>query len=77
MNRSLPSRRHSAHVGRKVVVWYRWHPYFERSVQCEGFEARANGRVARIVVRPGEVIAVAAWMLDRDCAWRSTWATLG
>ena len=47
-------------------MWYRWHPYFERSVQCEGFEARANGRVARIVVRPGEVIAVAAWMLDRD-----------
>lgn len=60
-----PSRRHSAHVGQDVVIWYRWHPYFGRTVQCEYMEDRATGRAAHIVVRPGEVIVVPAWMLDR------------
>ena len=62
----LASRRHSAHVGHDVVVWYRWHPYFGRTVRCEYTEERATGSVAHIVVRPGEVIVVPAWMLDRE-----------
>lgn len=35
-------------------------------MRCEYTEDRANGRVAHIVVSPGEVIVVPAWMLNRE-----------
>lgn len=60
-----PSRVHSAHVGQMVEFHYRWHPFYGGCFRHEGREDRASGAIVRVEVRPGEVIQVAEWMLDR------------
>lgn len=42
-----------------------WHPLYGGCFRHEGREDRANGAIVRIEVRPGEVIQIAEWMLDR------------
>ena len=59
-----PTPRHSAHIGREVVVHYRWHPHFGRTVRRFYSEQRASGEVVHIELAPGVVTVVAAWMLD-------------
>ena len=64
-----PSQVHSAHVGQMVEFHYRWHPYYGRRFRHEGREDRASGAIVRVEVKPGEIIQVAEWMLDRaSCA---------
>ena len=48
-----------------VEFHYRWHPFYGGCFRHEGREDRASGAIVRIEVRPGEVIQVAEWMLDR------------
>lgn len=48
-----------------VEFHYRWHPYYGGRFQHEGREDRANGAIIRVEIRPGEIIQVAEWMLDR------------
>ena len=60
-----PSQVHSAHVGQMVEFHYRWHPYYGGRFRHEGREDRANGAIIRAEIRPGEIIQVAEWMLDR------------
>lgn len=60
-----PSQGHSAHVGQMVEFHYRWHPYYGGRFRHEGREDRANGAIIRVEIRPGEIIQVAEWMLDR------------
>ena len=57
-------RGHSAHVGRDVVVHYRWHPLHGRHVRCYYSERRADRDVVHVEALPGVVTVVAAWMLD-------------
>src|SRR3546814_14360057 len=61
----VPSQGHSAHVGQMVEFHYRWHPYYGGRFRHEGREDRANGAIIRVENRPGEIIPVAEWMLDR------------
>src|SRR3546814_3790412 len=61
----VPSQGHSAHVGQMVEFHYRWHPYYGGRFRHEGREDRANGAIIRVEIRPGEIIQVAEWMLDR------------
>lgn len=60
-----PSQVHSTHVRQMVEFHYRWHPYFGRHFRHEGREDRASGAIVRVAVKPGEIIQVAEWMLDR------------
>jgi hypothetical protein len=55
---------HSAHVGRDVVIYYRWHPLYGRHARCSWIERRASGEIAHIELAPGVVTRVAAWKLD-------------
>ena len=48
-----------------VEFHYRWHPYYGGRFRHEGREDRANGAIIRVEIRPGEIIQVAEWMLDR------------
>src|SRR3546814_7303445 len=48
-----------------VEFHYRWHPYYGGRFRHEGREDRANGAIIRVEIRPGEIIHVAEWMLDR------------
>ncbi|NKL34974.1 hypothetical protein GFL49_14365 [Rhizobium leguminosarum bv. viciae] len=48
-----------------VEIHYRWHPLYGGCFRHEGREDRASGAIVRVEVRPGEVIQVAEWMLDR------------
>ncbi len=59
------SRVHSAHVGQDVEIHYRWHPLYGRRVPQQYIEQRAGGPVVHVEAAPGEVIVLAAWMLDR------------
>ncbi len=43
---------------------YRWHPLYGRTVRRFYSEQRANGTFVHIEVSAGNVIVVAAWMLD-------------
>jgi hypothetical protein len=58
------SRVHSAHVGQEVEIHYRWHPLYGRRVPQQYIEQRAGGSVVHVEAAPGEVIVLAAWMLD-------------
>ena len=55
---------HSAHVGRDVVVHYRWHPLHGRRLRRHYGEDRRTGRFVHVETGPGVVVVVAAWMLD-------------
>jgi hypothetical protein len=56
---------HSAHVGQSVEVHYRWHPLYGLRVRWWSYsEQRVAGQVVHIEALPGEVTAIAAWMLD-------------
>lgn len=48
-----------------VEFHYRWHPFYGGCFRHEGREDRASGAIVRVEIRPGEVIQVAEWMLDR------------
>ncbi|ESY64135.1 hypothetical protein X743_32035 [Mesorhizobium sp. LNHC252B00] len=48
-----------------VEFHYRWHPYYGGRFRHEGREDRANGWIIRVEFRPGEIIQVVEWMLDR------------
>ncbi len=48
-----------------VEIHYRWHPFYGGCFRHEGRQDRASGAIVRIEVRPGEVIQVAEWMLNR------------
>lgn len=48
-----------------VEIHYRWHPLYGGCFRHECREDRAGGAIVRVEVRPGEVIQVAEWMLDR------------
>jgi len=61
----LPSHVHSAHVGQMVEFHYRWHPYYGGRFRYEGREDRASGAIVRVEIRPGEIIQVSEWVLDR------------
>lgn len=43
---------------------YRWHPLYGRAVRRFYSEQRANGAVVHVEASAGNVIVVAAWMLD-------------
>src|SRR5439155_18464614 len=60
--RQLPV--HSAHVGQDVEVFYRWHALYGRRVRLSRLEPRANGQIAYVEASPGEILIMAAWMLD-------------
>jgi hypothetical protein len=55
---------HSAHVGQKVEIHYRWRALYGRRVRRQYVERRAGGEVVHVEAAPGVVIVVAAWMLD-------------
>src|SRR5437899_3314150 len=55
---------HSAHVGQDVEVFYRWHALYGRRVRLNRLEPRANGQIAYVEASPGEILIMAAWMLD-------------
>src|SRR6478672_4282754 len=55
---------HSAHIGQEVEVHYRWHAHYGRRVRRQYVERRAGGDVVHVEVAPGNVVVVAAWMLD-------------
>ena len=48
-----------------VEFHYRWHPYYGGRFRYEGREDRASGAIVRVEIRPGEIIQVSEWMLDR------------
>jgi hypothetical protein len=58
------SHGHSAHIGQEVEVHYRWHALYGRRVRRQYVERRAGGEVVHVEVAPGNVVVVAAWMLD-------------
>src|SRR5689334_11680491 len=55
---------HSAHIGQEVEIHYRWHALYGRRVRRQYVERRAVGEVVHVEVAPGNVLVVAAWMLD-------------
>lgn len=63
----LSSTELSAHIGREVVVHYRWRPYFGRRLRLHYSENRKKGVFVHVEVMPGVVTAIAAWMLDPAC----------
>jgi hypothetical protein len=52
---STQSRSHSAHVGQDVVIQYRWHPLYGRSVRRIQGERRASGDFVHVELSPGAV----------------------
>jgi hypothetical protein len=58
------SHGHSAHIGQEVEVHYRWHALYGRRVRRQYGERRAGGEIVHVEVAPGNVLAIAAWMLD-------------
>jgi hypothetical protein len=42
------SRSHSAHIGRDVVVQYRWHPLYGQRVRRIQGERRASGELVHV-----------------------------
>jgi hypothetical protein len=58
------SRGHSAHIGQDVVIHYRWHPLYSRSVRRIQGERRASGDVVHVELSPGAVTILPAWKLD-------------
>ena len=57
-------RGHSAHIGQDVVVQYRWHPLYGRSVRRIQSERRASGELVHVELTPGAVTILPAWKLD-------------
>ena len=59
------SRNHSVHIGQDVIIHYRWHPLYGRSVHRVRGERRASGEVVYVeVTPPGVVMILPAWKLD-------------
>jgi hypothetical protein len=58
------SRSHSAHIGQDVVIHYRWHPLYGRSVRRIQGERRASGEFVHVELTPGVVTILPAWKLD-------------
>ena len=58
------SRGHSAHIGQDVVIHYRWHPLYGRSVRRIQGERRASGDFVHVELSPGAVTILPAWKLD-------------
>ena len=49
------SRSHSAHIGQDVVIQYRWHPLYGRSVRRIQGERRASCDFVHVELSPGAV----------------------
>ena len=60
----VPSRIHSAHIGREVEVHYRWHPLYGRRLRVLSSERRASGPVIHVAVARGTVTILPHWMVD-------------
>ena len=58
---SAQSRSHSAHIGQDVVIQYRWHPLYGRSVRRIQGERRASGDFVHVELSPGAVTILPAW----------------
>src|ERR1051325_1223172 len=60
----VQSRGHSAHIGQDVIIHYRWHPLYGRSVRCVQSHRRTSGDVVHVELSPDAVTIVPAWKLD-------------
>jgi hypothetical protein len=58
------SHGHSAHLGQEIEVHYRWHALYGRRVRRHYVARRGGGEVVHVEVAPGNLVVVAAWMLD-------------
>ena len=58
------SRGHSAHIGQDVIIHYRWHPLYGRSVRCVQSQRRTSGDVVHVELSADAVTILPAWKLD-------------
>ena len=58
------SRSHSAHIGQDVIIHYRWHPLYGRSVRRIQAERRASAELVHVELTADAVTILPAWKLD-------------
>ena len=59
-----PKPEHYAHIGQEVVVHYKWHPLYGRSVKRFYTDQRAAGPIVHIERLGGIASVIPEWMLD-------------
>jgi hypothetical protein len=72
MKPDLESQSHNAHVLANVTIYYRWHPFFQRSLRAVRHGNWPDGPHVHCELPDGTIARIPAWMLDpASCATQS------